>query len=122
VEEYGLFVQGLTLPAEGLIRVAGLDDDYYHYDDQMHALIGRRKGRHFRLGDKVKVEVARVDVDRRELDFNMIGPLESPEAGDSSARRSDSKKTGQGRGHSSGPGKDRKGTKARRRGSSRRRR
>ena len=122
VEEYGLFVQVLTLPAEGLIRVAGLDDDYYHYDDQMHALIGRRKGRHFRLGDKVQVEVARVDVDRRELDFNMIGPLESPEAGDSSARRSGWKKTGQGRGHSSGPGEDRKGTKGRRRGSSRRRR
>ncbi len=75
VEEFGLFVQGTDLPAEGLVHVTTLQDDYYHYDEEAHALVGYRKGNHFRLGDSVEVEIARVDVDRREVDFRLIGHL-----------------------------------------------
>jgi ribonuclease R len=77
VEPFGLFVQGLRLPAEGLVPLDTLPDDTYRYDRASHTLSGRRPGRSFRLGDKVRVAVARVDIDRRSLDFRLVaeGPL-----------------------------------------------
>ncbi len=71
VERYGLFVQGVELPAEGLIHVSTLRDDVYRFDRKTHTLSGHRSGNTFRLGDRLKVVVARVDLDRRELDFRL---------------------------------------------------
>ncbi len=74
VEEFGLFVQGIELPAEGLVHVASLQDDYYRYERGSHTLSGYRSGNSYRLGDLIEVvKVARVDVDRRELDFRLVG-------------------------------------------------
>lgn len=78
VEEFGLFVQGIELPAEGLIHVSSLQDDYYRYDKASHSLTGHRAGNRFRLGDPVRVSVARVDVDRRELDFRLVARHKRP--------------------------------------------
>jgi ribonuclease R len=72
VEPFGLFVQGLAIPAEGLVPLDSLPDDIYRYDKASHTLAGRRPGRSFRLGDRVRVAVARVDLDRRELDFRLV--------------------------------------------------
>jgi len=72
VEEFGLFAQGVELPAEGLIHVDTLGDDFYRYDRETHSLAGHRGGNRFRLGDVIRVEVAHVDVDRRELDFRIV--------------------------------------------------
>ncbi|HZZ27315.1 MAG TPA: ribonuclease R [Pirellulales bacterium] len=72
VEEFGLFVQGTKLPAEGLVHVTTLADDYYRFDRRSHTLTGNRSGNAYRLGDMVRVEVARVDIDRRELDFRIV--------------------------------------------------
>jgi ribonuclease R len=72
VEQFGLFAQGVELPAEGLIHVTSLADDYYAFDRATHTLAGHRAGNSFRLGDPVRVVVARVDVDRRELDFRIV--------------------------------------------------
>lgn len=72
VEDYGLFVQGAKLPADGLIHISALRDDYYQYEPASHSLTGRRTGNAYRLGDLLKVEVARVDIDRRELDFRLV--------------------------------------------------
>lgn len=72
VEEYGLFAQGIELPAEGLIHTSALPPDYYMFDRRTHSLTGRRSGRVFRLGDAVRVAVARVDIERRELDFSLL--------------------------------------------------
>lgn len=72
VEQFGLFAQGIELPAEGLIHVTSLADDYYQYDRRTHTLSGRRSENQFRLGDRVRVVVAQVDVDRRELDFRLV--------------------------------------------------
>lgn len=96
VEQYGLFAQGIELPAEGLIHVTSLADDYYQYDRRSHTLSGRRSENQFRLGDRVRVVVAQVDVDRRELDFRLLerrgraGEGRSSEAG---KRRSTSRRT-----------------------------
>jgi len=72
VERFGLFVQGIELPAEGLVHVDSLVDDHYHFDRASHTLSGFRQGNVFRLGDRVRVAVARVDLPRRELDFRLV--------------------------------------------------
>jgi ribonuclease R len=69
VEDFGLFARLVELPAEGLIHVTSLGDDYYYLESGTHTLVGRRSGRRFRLGDRVEVKIVRVDVDRRELDL-----------------------------------------------------
>lgn len=72
VAEYGFFAQGEVFPAEGLIHVSSLTDDYYAYEEAAHTLQGKRTRRRFRLGDRVKVEVVRVDINRRQLDFRLV--------------------------------------------------
>ncbi len=78
VEEFGLFAQGIELPAEGVIRIDALADDFYRYDRRTHSLTGYRHGHSYRLGDLVQVEIAHVDVDRRELDFRLVRRLDRP--------------------------------------------
>jgi ribonuclease R len=69
VEDFGLFCRLVELPIEGLLHVTGLADDFYYLEEGTHTLVGRRGGARHRLGDRLEVRVARVDVDRRELDL-----------------------------------------------------
>ncbi|MCE9565022.1 MAG: RNB domain-containing ribonuclease [Planctomycetes bacterium] len=71
VADYGFFAQAERIPAEGLVHISSLVDDYYWYDETGHSLEGRRTKRKFRLGDRVKVQVARVDIPRRMLDLRL---------------------------------------------------
>ena len=73
VESYGLFVMGTELPAEGFVHITSLSDDYYKFDKSGHVIKGFRSGNTYRLGDMVTVAVASVDVERRELDFRLLG-------------------------------------------------
>jgi ribonuclease R len=73
VADYGFFGQAEDLPVEGLVHVSTLTEDYYDYDERSHSLIGRRTRRRYRLGDKVHVQVVRVDLQRRQLDFRVAG-------------------------------------------------
>ncbi|MBI3862079.1 MAG: ribonuclease R [Planctomycetia bacterium] len=73
VQDWGFFCQAVEIPAEGLVHVSTLDDDYYTFDMAGHLLEGRRSGRQHRLGARVRVVVAHVDVDRRQLDFRLAG-------------------------------------------------
>lgn len=72
VESYGIFVQGVKLPAEGLVRVESLSDDRYFFDRASRTLAGHRAGNSYRLGDLLCVAVARVDLERREVDFQVV--------------------------------------------------
>jgi ribonuclease R len=80
VADYGFFAQAETLPVEGLVHVTALSDDYYYFDEASHTLEGRRTKRRYRLGDKVRVKVARVDLNRRQLDFRVVGVAGDGEA------------------------------------------
>jgi ribonuclease R len=73
VQDFGFFCQVVEMPAEGLVHVTTLDDDYYYFDQAAHTLVGRRSGRQYRLGDRTRVVVGHVDVDRRQLDFRLAG-------------------------------------------------
>ncbi len=69
VEDFGFFCRLAELPAEGLVHVTSLGDDFFYLEQGTHTLIGRRSGRRYRLGDRVEVKLVRVDIDRRELDL-----------------------------------------------------
>jgi ribonuclease R len=78
VENFGLFIRGLDIPAEGFVHISSLTDDYYRYDHAGHVIAGHRGGNSYRLGDTVRVAVAAVDIDTRELDFRLVARKGSP--------------------------------------------
>lgn len=71
VTSFGLFAE-LPNTIEGLIHITALDDDYYIYDEAHLCLIGERTKKVYRLGDEVKVRCSRVDIDNREVYFDLI--------------------------------------------------
>ncbi|MFW6238243.1 MAG: ribonuclease R [Halanaerobiales bacterium] len=71
VTGFGFFVE-LENTVEGLVHVEDMRDDYYHLLEDQYALVGERTKNMYRLGDIVKVKVARVDLDERELDFTLV--------------------------------------------------
>ena len=77
VEQFGVFVLGLEIPAEGLIRIEGLNDDYYRFERNTKVLIGHRNGNTFQVGDHLLVEVVRADLDARQIDFRMVKRLKA---------------------------------------------
>jgi ribonuclease R len=78
VENFGLFITGIEIPAEGFVHISALTDDFYRYDRAGHIIAGFRSGSSYRLGDTVRVAVAAVDIDARELDFRLIGRVGGP--------------------------------------------
>ncbi len=73
VAEYGFFCQLIEVPAEGLVQVSSLDDDFYYFEREAQAIVGRRSGRTHQLGESVRVVVAHVDIDRRKLELRLVG-------------------------------------------------
>lgn len=71
VTSFGLFAE-LPNTIEGLIHITALDDDYYIYDEAHLCLIGERTKKVYRLGDEIKVRCTRVDIDNREVYFDLI--------------------------------------------------
>ncbi|WP_460293514.1 ribonuclease R [Clostridium tertium] len=71
VTSFGLFAE-LPNTIEGLIHITALDDDYYIYDEAHLCLIGERTKKVYRLGDEIKVKCTRVDIDNREVYFDLI--------------------------------------------------
>jgi ribonuclease R len=69
VVPFGFFVELEQWFVDGLVHVATLTDDRYELDERRHVLRGRRRGRAFRLGDPVRVRVASVSVERKQIDF-----------------------------------------------------
>jgi ribonuclease R len=78
VTSFGIFVE-LPNTIEGLVHITDLDDDYYIYDEAHLMLIGERTKKVYRLGDSVKVKCSRVDIDNREIFFELVGVEESKE-------------------------------------------
>ncbi len=75
VTGFGFFVQ-LDNSVEGLVHVSYLHDDYYHYHETLHALIGERFKRTYRIGDRVRVTVATAKKEQLSIDFSMVEKLE----------------------------------------------
>ncbi|MFD0589737.1 ribonuclease R [Paenibacillus sp. GCM10027627] len=71
VTSFGMFIE-LENTVEGLIRLSDLTDDYYHFHELHMVLIGERTSKVYRIGDEVKIRVARVDMDEYNMDFEMV--------------------------------------------------
>jgi ribonuclease R len=72
VSKWGIFVEITESKSEGLIRFNDLKDDYYFFDEDNYRIKGRQHGNIYRLGDKIKVIVKDVDLDRRQLDLGIV--------------------------------------------------
>jgi len=72
VTGFGLFVELKDIYVEGLVHVSSLNSDYYHFDEVRHRLVGERSGLMFGLGEEVTVSVAKVNLDDRKIDFEML--------------------------------------------------
>ncbi len=80
VTAFGFFVSLEEIFAEGLVRLVDLPDDYYLFQESRLRLKGKRTGRSFQIGDRVMVQVARVDLRRRHINLELIEEDEDPDA------------------------------------------
>lgn len=69
VTDFGLFIELIETKCEGMARLADMKDDFYEWDERNHRVIGRRRKKVFRLGDKVQARVKKTDIDRRLIDL-----------------------------------------------------
>lgn len=72
VTEWGLYVELNDNKCEGLVPIRDLDDDYYEFDEKNYCIIGRRKKRQYRLGDPITIKVAQANLDRKQLDYQLV--------------------------------------------------
>lgn len=113
VTSFGMFIE-LENTVEGLIRLSAMTDDYYHFDEGHMALIGERTSKVYRIGDDVKVRVAKVNMDDHTIDFEMVdmkprrqGRGEGDRGGNGGrgfGARDGAARGGKGRGGKRGPG------------------
>ena len=78
VTGFGVFVALDTVYVEGLVHISELGSDYFHFDSARHQLLGERTGKRFRLGDRVAVELVRVDLEQARIDFTLAGQEARP--------------------------------------------
>ena len=71
VVPFGIFVALDGVFVEGLVHVSELGQDYFHFDEKSHAMVGERSGRRFRLADRVRVQLTRVDMEANKIDFRL---------------------------------------------------
>ena len=76
VAPFGLFIELSEHYVEGLVHISSMADDYYRFLEQQHILKGENTRKVYRLGDKVRVQVVRVDMERRQIDLGLADVLE----------------------------------------------
>ena len=83
IQSYGIYCEIDENHCEGMVPMRDLDDDYYDFDERNYCLVGRRFHHKYQLGDAVKIQVARANIEKRQLDFTIAGstkPAPSTEA------------------------------------------
>jgi ribonuclease R len=75
VTSFGLFVALDGVYVEGLVHVTELGNDYFHYDKARHEMAGERTGVRYRLGDRLTIKVARVDLETTKIDFTLANKI-----------------------------------------------
>ena len=76
VAAFGLFVELVDHFVEGLVHISSMADDYYRFLEGTHTLRGENTHKVYRLGDKVRVQVVRVDLERRQIDLGLTEILD----------------------------------------------
>ena len=76
VSAFGLYIELVEHFVEGMVHVSTMADDYYRFVDKAHVLKGENTGRIYRLGDRVSVQVVKVDMERRQIDLGLTEILD----------------------------------------------
>ncbi len=77
VSAFGLYIELVEHFVEGMVHVSTMADDYYRFVERAHVLRGEKNGRVYRLGDRVDVQVIRVDLERRQIDLGVTAILDA---------------------------------------------
>jgi ribonuclease R len=116
VAAFGLFVELVEHFVEGLVHVSTMADDYYRFVESAHMLRGENTHKIYRLGDKVRVQVIRVNMEQRQIELGLVDILDRVREGERGPRRTRARPK-----HERGKRKGRPGKRERARGRSRRR-
>lgn len=71
ITEWGMYVEEIETKAEGMIKLRDLDGDFYELNEKQYSLVGQKTKKKFRLGDRVRVKLANVDLDRKQIDYRL---------------------------------------------------
>lgn len=72
VTEWGIYVELPECRAEGLVRLRDIHDDHYIFDQKNYAIVGQTTGNTYQLGDEVNVKLTRADLDKKQLDLELL--------------------------------------------------
>ncbi len=72
VTEWGIYVEIIENKCEGMVAIRDMMDDFYEYDDDNYCLVGRQSNNKFQLGDKVKIEILRANLAKKQIDFALV--------------------------------------------------
>ncbi len=72
VTEWGMYVEIEENKCEGMVRLRDITDDFYALDEKNYAIIGQRKKKRYQLGDEVRINVKKVDLAKRQIDFTLV--------------------------------------------------
>jgi ribonuclease R len=70
--EWGIYVEELETKCEGLVRMRDMQDDFYVFNEKKLELVGQKKKKKYRLGDRVKIKVKGVDLERKTIDYELV--------------------------------------------------
>lgn len=87
VASFGIFVELQGIFIEGLVHVTSLGQEYFHYDATHHRMIGDRTRSVYRIGDRLEVQVVRVDIETKKIDLELVGLSKSTATKPSSAKK-----------------------------------
>ena len=71
IQSYGIYCEIDENHCEGMVPMHDLDDDYYDFDEKNYCLVGRRHHHKYQLGDPITIQVARANIEKRQLDFTL---------------------------------------------------
>ncbi len=74
VTEWGIYVEIIENKCEGMISLRELDDDFYVFDEKKYLIYGKHKNKQYRLGDPIRIIVAKINIQKRFLDFKIVKP------------------------------------------------
>ncbi len=72
VTDWGIYVELDENKCEGMVSIRDLDDDFYIFDEKSYCLVGRHSRKTYQLGESVKVEIVRANLERKQLDFKLV--------------------------------------------------
>ena len=69
VSKWGVYVELIGSKVEGMVRMKDMEDDFYFLDEENYQVMGQKFGKRYKLGDKVRIRVKNVDVQKKQIDY-----------------------------------------------------